>query len=274
MRMLPIHRLAALALCAAGPVLAQTPAGSAPGDVPPGARREGVVHVNAMKNPEMHTYRAVVAGMDMFDEQHALAPAVPRLQFAVSARNGAPLTGELPTVKLFADDFTLALPLDADGRLTVPRSQQAWDSKAELVMNRKRKTVRVWPWIHTPGLADNQRRLGDVRLECRVIMAVAKEEAPFWAVALVNSVLLTGDWCSFMKDRERSWSVTMPGELASATLIEGNRSAMLKVKGNAFEVPLSDPTWGNDALIEVTYAALPAPDGLTRTAGETPRTGP
>lgn len=142
----------------------------------PGATGEGVVHVNAIKNPEMHSYRAIAAGLDTFDEQHALAPAAPRLRFAVRRRGGGMLEGDLPTARLTGDEFTLALPVGADALFDVPRSQPAWDANAELVLSRKRKEVRVWPWVRTPGLADNERRLGDLRLECQVFVTVAKKE--------------------------------------------------------------------------------------------------
>ena len=268
--------LLALALCA-GPVLAQEAAIPAQ-DVMPGKDQAGVVHVNAMKNPEMHSYRAIVAGLDTFDELHALAPSVPRLLFAARARNGGPLSGELPAAKLSADDFSLALPVDDTGHFVVPRSRQAWDSKAELVLSRKRREVMVWPSIRTPGLPDNQRRLGDVRLECQVIIAVVKKEAPFYLIAMVNTVILTSDWCGFMKDKDRTWSVAMSSNLVSAVLRDGERSAALRIKDKQVQVPIGDTTWSNEALIEVTYApaadAAPAEAAATRTAAETPKTAP
>lgn len=255
MQRLSTSLLACMTLMMARPAPAQdTPQQ----DVAPGARREGVVHVNAMKNPEMHAYRAIAAGLDTFDDLHALAPAVPRLLFSVRARNGGPLTGDAPAARLAGDDFTLALPVDAAGIFAVPRSRAAWEANAELVLNRKRNAVRVWPEIRTPGLADNQRRLGDIRLECRVLIAIAKKEAPFWAVALGNTILMTSDWCGFLKDQERSWNVNMPAEVAAAVLREGDRTLALHVKGRDVEVPLSDPRWGNDALIDVEYATPPA----------------
>lgn len=263
----------ALAAACAGPALAQGQAqAQADGkpipaqDIVPSKERDGVVHVNAMKNPEMHSYRAIVAGLDTFDEYHALAPKVPRLLFQARSRNGGPLRGEVPGAKLSGDDdFSLALPLDADARFEVPRNARAWDTKAELVLSRKRNEVRVWPDIRTPGLAANQRRLGDVRLECRVLIAVAKKEAPFYAVALVNTLLLTGDWCSFLKDKDRNWGVHMPAELASATLRDGERSRELEVEGDEVKVPLFEPDWSDDAVIEVAYV-LPVPPVQTGAA--------
>jgi hypothetical protein len=221
----------------------------------PGTNGEGVVHVNAIKSPEMHSYRAIAAGLDTFDAQHALAPAVTQLRFAVRRPGGALLEGDLPTAKLTADEFTLALPVGTDALFDVPRSQQAWDANAELVLSRKRKEVRVWPHVRTPGLADNQRRLGDLRLECQVFVTVAKKEAPFWVVALANTVFLTGDWCSFFKDQDRTWSVNVESPLASAVLREGERTLPLKVKNRQFELPLYDPSWGNDAVVDLAFVA-------------------
>jgi len=243
-------------------------------DVVPSKDQTGVVHVNAMKNPEMHSYRAIVAGLDIFDELHALAPNVPRLLFAARSSDGGPLRGGMPSAKLSADDFSLALPLDEAAQFSVPRSRQAWDSKAELVLDRKRREVRVWPSIHSPGLRANQRRLGDIRLECQVVLAVAKKEAPLWAVALVNTVILTPDWCGFMKDKDRLWDVPMAAPLASAYIQDGTRSAALKVKGKRFQIPIGDTSWSNDALIEVAFAEQEEPALSTRTADGKPRTAP
>jgi hypothetical protein len=257
MRRLTPAMMLGLALLSSNAVRAQeTPAAQAPTqDVAPGAGHEGVVHVNAVKNPEMHAYRAIVAGLDKFDDEHALAPKVPKLLFKVSARNGTPLPGPLPSAKLTADDFDLPLPIDqASALFTVPRNQQAWDSKAEFRLSRKRNEVKAMPWIRSPGVPDNQRRLGDLRLQCKVMIAIAKEEIPLWADMLVDSILLTRDWCSFFKDQDRAWSEQVPAKLAAATLHEGERTLALKVHGREFELPLADPSWGNDAIVDLEFA--------------------
>lgn len=68
---------------------------------------------------------------------------------------------------------------------------KAWDSKAELRLSRKRKEAKVVPWVRSPGLLGTQRCLGDLRLECKVQIAIVKEEMPFWVDALVDSLILT-----------------------------------------------------------------------------------
>lgn len=224
----------------------------------------GTVHINAVKNPELHSYRAVVAGLDKFDELHALAPGVPQLRFQVRAAQGRTLGDGPLAARVAADDFSIPLALDQDLRFSVPRSQAAYDAKAELVLNRKKRDARFDTWVRTPGLADNQYRLGDVRLDCQVKIAIAKEEIPFWANALVNSLLLTTDWCSWFKGDtpkggDRSWSRDAAAQLSAATLRDGERTLALKVDGKSFRMPIGDTSWSNDAIVELEYAPAAEP---------------
>ena len=103
-------------------------------DVAPGAGKDGVVRVNALRNPEVHAYRAVVAGLDAFDAHHDLAPAVPRLLFQVQTTNGAPVEGELPKVKLSAatlHDGERSLPLTVRrAGFSVPIADSSWSNDA------------------------------------------------------------------------------------------------------------------------------------------------
>lgn len=280
MNMRPLHATLVLALVSS--LAAPGAAGAAQA-----ADEPGTVHINAVKNPELRAYRAIAAGLDTFDAQHALAPDVPQLRFQVEGRDGEALEGEWPVARIAADDFSIPLSLDEHARFSVPRSQAAWDAKAELILNRKKNEVRVETWVRTPGLPDNQYRMGDIRLDCRVKVAIGKAEIPFWAVGLVNGLLLTTDWCSWFKGEtpkggDRNWPRSANAKLSAATLRDGERSLALKVSGKSFRIPIGDTSWSNDALVEVTYAptasaAEPASGPaapLTRTAGETPRTAP
>jgi hypothetical protein len=250
---------------------ASIPAAAAEPDKDP-----GTVHINAMKNPELKSYRAIMAGLDKFDDLHALAPNVAQLRFQVDARGkGEKSPGAEPLVaRIAADDFSIPLTLDQDLRFSVPRSRAAYDAKAELILNRKKYEARVEPYVRTPGLADDRYRMGDVRLDCQVKVAIGKEEIPFWANALVNSILLTTDWCSWFKGEtpkggSRFWSHKAGAALSSATLREGERSVPLEVEGKSFRLPIGDTSWGNEAMIELVFdtsgakPAEPAPSAST-----------
>jgi hypothetical protein len=240
---------------------AAVPAGAADKD----KDEPGTVHVNAIKNPELHSYRAVVAGLDKFDELHALAPGVPQLRFQARMRRGKAPDGTPLAARIAADDFSIPLALDQDARFSVPRSQAAYDAKAELLLNRKKSEARFDTWVRTPGLPDNQYRLGDVRLDCQVKIAIAKEEIPFWANGLINGILLTTDWCSWFKGEtpkggNRVWSHEAGAALSAATLRDGARSMVLEIEDKSFRLPIGDRSWSNDAIVEVEFAAAaPAP---------------
>jgi hypothetical protein len=222
----------------------------------------GTVEVKGIRNPETHSYRALTAGLDTFEAQHALAPGVPHLLFQARTRSGklldeAMLKGAggsdaLGAVLAGDDGYALPLAFDEAGRFQVPRSQPALDADAELRLSKKRSDVRVWPYVRSPGLADNQRRLGDIRLECQVFVAIAKKEAPLHIVLLANAAMLGSDWCAFMKDADKTWSIAMPDTPAGAVLREGGRSTPLRVKGHKVEVPIGDTSWSNDAIVETT----------------------
>jgi hypothetical protein len=217
------------------------------------------VHINAMKDPELKNYRAIMAGLDKFDQLHALAPAIPQLRFQFEGKRML-IDGQLPAARIAADDFSIPLTPDQDRRLTIPRSQAAYDAKAELVLNRKKSEARVEAYVRTPGLPDNQYRMGDVRLDCQVKVAIGKEEIPFWANAMINTLLLTTDWCSWFKGAtpkggDRNWSHKATAKLSAATLRDGERSLALKVDGKNFRLPIGDTSWSNDAIVELEFAA-------------------
>ena len=119
-----------------------------------------------------------------------------------------------------------------------------------------RRFYQIVPEVRTPGLPENVRRLGDLRLECTVMIEIARKEIPLWGTVLVAGALGTRDWCSFLSEKERS--VPSPfhagAPLISAVLHEGKRSKLLAIENDEFRVGLSD--------------------ALTGTAAGTPRTAP
>lgn len=243
----------ALAACTLVALLAANPAAAVPGIDEP-----DTVKVNAIRNPEIHTYKAVLAGLDSFDKYHALAPDVPELRFRVRARGGAGLPQQ-PRVRIEGDrDFILPLDLDAAHRFSVPRSEAAEDAHGEVVLNQKRKLYNILPEVRTPGLPANVRRLGDLRLECKVMVAIAKEEIPLYWVVAINGLLLTRDWCNFThKSAMPDWGFDSDAPLVGAILQEGKRSKLLKADGDRFSVALGDTSWGDDALVELEFAPAP-----------------
>lgn len=233
------------------------------------------VHVNAIRDAEARRYKVIVAGMDAFERHRRLAPGVEALRFRVERRAHAD-TGLAPLARLEGDGgFILPLAVDADGEILMPRSAQALEADSELVLNQKRRDYRIEPRVRTSGLADHVRRLGDLRLECQVRVAMAKEEIGLMWTLTVNSLLLSTDWCGFMRDKKARFTFRTAHTIDKAYLEDGARSRNIEFSGKTYSVPLYDATWSDDALIQLGYApADSAPPELTGTAGETPRTVP
>lgn len=274
-----------LMACALGSLLCCGPAAAVPGVDEP-----STVHVSAMRNPEIKKYKAILAGLDSFDRHHALAPNVPELRFRIQPRRGAGLPQQPKVGIEGTHDFVLPLALDAANRFTVPRSEAALDADGELVLNQKRRYYQVVPEVRSPGLPDNVRRLGDLRLECRVMIDIAKDEIPLFWVLTLNGILMTRDWCSFFSERERSapFGFKAGAPVLAAILHDGNRSKSLETENDEFRVGIADAEWSDEALVELTLgepvakaaasgtngAADAATAAATGTAAGTPRTAP
>jgi hypothetical protein len=241
------------------------------------------VPVNGVKNPEMKSYRAVWKGLEKFEDEHELAPAVPKLLFRVMHNKNkhacigmcgttalaTPEEGAQFALRIAGDDLSVTVPVSRDGYFTVPRSEALYDANADLILNQKKGGYKMSVEVRTPGLPEYVRRLGDLRLECKVQVAIAKEEIPFWVVALANSILLTRDWCMASLGKEQvNFSFFSPTTLASARIAFGDRSEKLENGKHSFSVSLGDRSWPDDALVQLQYAPeqLTQPDQVARAA--------
>lgn len=260
----------ALALCTIGAVFGCGAAAAAGQTSAPD--NPDTVHVNAIRDAEARKYKVIVAGVDAFERHHQLAPRIDALRFRAE-RQRLEEGGLAPVARLEGDDgFVLPLPIDAEGDILMPRSKAALDAHSELVLNQKRLDYRIEPRVRTPGLTDHVRRLGDLRLECQVRVAMAKEEIGLMWTLTINSLLLTTDWCGFMRGKKLALSFRTKRIISNAFLEDGNRSRNVEFSHKTFSVPLYDSTWSDDALIQLTFEQTPP--ALTETAGETPRTAP
>lgn len=213
------------------------------------------VEVKGMKNPQMRSYRAIVAGLDAFDKHHALAPAADRLRFRLepaAANKDASVDGI--TMHIVGDGDPIAVPVDAAGLYAIPRDEAARRDNADLILNRKKDLFEGRVVVRSPGLAPHVRRMGDVRLECQATVAIVKEEIPFLLNTFLNGVFRTTNWCA---TDEFEMEVSATGALSAATLVWGERRKALKVHGSHAEMPVGDRSWPDDALVELTYNEAP-----------------
>jgi len=231
--------LIATLLAAAAPAFAQEAAPTA----------SETVQVSSIKDPALRPYRQMVRGLDAWEEKRALAPNA-SLRFEMITADGKPVAPDGMQLRIAGDKVDIAVPIDADSSFVLPRSQEAWDDKADLLLNRKKDGFRWRPRVRTPGVPEHARRLGDLRLECEVSAAVRKEEIPLLYRA---GAVAAGGLCKLPMV---GYVYRAPQRLASVSVVSGERRARLVMLegGEGFHAPLRDKSWDDDALVVYEFA--------------------
>lgn len=210
------------------------------------------VVVDGTRHPELKPYRVMSAGLDAFDEHRKLAPDA-ALKFRLLQADvmlGVSQKWDGVTLRVAGDQLSIPLPLEADGTFTLPRSQAAYDEDADLVVNRKKSTISFYTKVLTPGLPENVRRLGDLRLQCEVTIAIGKKELNFAQRAFYNTVLFGGDWCS---SRKATFGLLLDDWPMRVTLADKDTHRTLHADGYRIVTPIQDKSLSNDALITFEY---------------------
>jgi hypothetical protein len=145
------------------PALAAVPAASWAQDTPV-AR----VNVSSTRDPVDKSYRKMIKGMERFEREHAFAPRA-SLRFQLLPRT-PDVKMEGITLRVAGDTVTVPVPVAPDNSFVLPRNEQALREDAAVLANRKTTSMTWRATIETPGLPPGTRRLGDLRLECRVGM--------------------------------------------------------------------------------------------------------
>lgn len=209
------------------------------------------VDVRGTKDPDWKPYRTMVKGVTTFQANRTLAPLA-QLHFILRpVDSNASLKGV--TLRLASEDSSIDIPLSEDGIFDLPNDRDLVAANAELILNRKKNAMRWRPYIRTPGLLPNQRRLGDLRMECNIIWAVEYEDVPF---LMRNVFRMIGGPC---KSAKISVFFDADQQLSAAKISSGLRQAplVLGINKRTFMPPLEDASWNDDTLIELTPAHPP-----------------
>ena len=249
-RILICATLLALGAVAAAQDTAPTVPPTAP---PPDASQDQVVEVPGTKNPELKPYRIMHAGLVEFAERRAaLAPGAPELRFKLYPRYGA-LPPDDVALRIAGGDVSVSVPIAADATFALPDLPAALDSDADLLLNKRKGQFSWHAEVRTAGLPPNTLRLGDLRLECEVEVAIAKKEINF-AIKLAVNVALGSNWCQY---RKGSYFFDAPARYDSLTFIAGERRVEQQQghRQRMFKTPIADPSWPDDTLIEFQISA-------------------
>jgi hypothetical protein len=241
-----------------------------------------VVTVRDTRDPVDKSYRRMIAGMDRFEKERALAPDA-LLRFRLLPRSKT-IDMQGIAMKIVGDTMSLPVPLAADNSFTLPRNAQLWREDAALVANRKSSSMTWRVWVRTPGLPPGVRRLGDLRLECLAGMdsgLISNDPALIgWITGLLHhsdSVCSAADGDYLFFAERPLFGVTLHAgarreALPFRMLYAGGRQTPSSLAycdcqvllDRSYYAPLWDKSWPDDTLLEFEYmdddpaAAAPA----------------
>ena len=243
------------------------------------AQEAPALTVSGLRKPVDKSYRKMVKGMTLFEELRAMAPGA-SLRYRLWPRKPGTDMGGV-TLAVVGDSFELPIPVAADRTFTLGRYAKALDEDASVRPNRKAGSMTWRVDIRTPGVPADQRRLGDLRLECRVGMeAELVSHYPSILDRVMERVLGAGSFCDqreppylFFADRPL-FSVTLYAGARRRTLSAGELYAGLAhgrapgeelsycdceaLLAQAYYVPLGDRSWPDDTRVELEYMDGPS----------------
>jgi len=231
------------------------------------------ITINARGSPPAveKSYRKMIRGMDLFDREHGLSPGG-SLRFRLLPRKHDTDMRNI-AVEVAGKSVDFPVPVAPDGSFTLPRHQKAFDEDAIVTPNRGRQTMTWRSEIRTPGLPAGTRRLGDLRLECRVGMeAGLLSNAPTLAGRLLSALLDTPAYCDgpqplylFFADKPLFGVTLVHGarrEALASDMLYAGASINPQLEADlpycdcevlvdrTYFLPLGDRSWPDDTLVE------------------------
>ena len=237
--------------------------------------------ITGMRHPVDKSYRRMVQGMDLFAELHALAPNAELRYRVLPRRQGTDVDGV--ALQVVGNSVKQPVVLAADGTFTLGRDPKALAEDAVVSANRPADSMTWRADIRTPGLPPNTRRLGDLRLECRVGMrAGLVSQYPsvidrffdalqnpasycnqrevrylFFAEQPIFSVALRAGERREVMSAARLYAGVLRGQTPQAERRYCDCQALLD---RAYTLPLGDASWPDDTLVELQPMAAAATD--------------
>jgi hypothetical protein len=229
------------------------------------------VNVEAVRDVDEIPYRRFYQGMQVFAAHHGLAPAA-ALRFRLYPRaRGASFDGLVVTLVSGTTETPVAL--DANQTFTLPMDARLAADGAVVMTNRKAGTYAWRVDIRTPGLPPDTRRMGDLRLECKVDMKGAQLRRMVRDPSIM-ALAATGDPCTY-RTFENPFFADRP--VFNVTLVHGTRREAIAgnwmyansarflpeagyalvdwgyARDRQYTPAIADPGWPDDTLLEFEY---------------------
>ncbi|MEO7581117.1 MAG: hypothetical protein ABIT83_26220 [Massilia sp.] len=204
------------------------------------------VEITGQGSSALISYKALLAGMDAYERHKAKAPDS-ALYFNM-VRNRASVSMKGLTAELVGQKLRLPVTIAANNYLTLQRDAAAQADQADLVVNRVHDALRLEPAVISKSVKEVARRLGDMRLQCMVGHAIARERKSFMARVFTPEVTQCNEMRVYMSPwvARRYTGVVM----RDGARVESGGAATISSDGKMVKVRLDDLSWSDDTLID------------------------
>ncbi|WP_432381423.1 hypothetical protein [Duganella sp. P38] len=244
------------------------------------------VTVAATRDPVDKSYRKMLAGMDIFERNHALAPQA-TLRFQLLPRLPSTQLDGI-TLRVAGDSVSLPVTVAPDHTFTLERNQQAAQEDAALIASRKTSTLTWRAQVRSPNVPEGMRRLGDLRLECMVGVAAGLLSNNAQMFAWLGELFTSPERVCNNADGNYLFFAERP--VYAITLRDGERRAPLPFNAlyaggtqtpstlpfcdcqvlldRSYYAPIWDRSWSDDTLLSFEdMDSPPGPDDTAIAAG-------
>lgn len=240
------------------------------------------VTVSAARSPPAveKSYRRMVRAMDLFERERAVLAPQASLRFKLLPRQPGVSIDDLD-LNIVGSRTVVPLNVAPDRTFALERHPQAMAENAVVTPDRVARSMTWRAEVRTPGLPPGVRRLGDLRLECRVGMEAGLiSEQRHWFGRIVSALTDSPAYCD-TPDNRYVFFAERP--LFGVTLSHGERREQLPSQrlwagavgdpnlredlplcdcelllDRSFFLPLGDRSWPDDT--QVHFEFMEAPD--------------
>lgn len=225
-------------------------------------------------DPVEKSYQKMIRGMELFERMHGMAPNA-SLRFRLLPRRPGTNMDHID-LEVVGSTIAYQVPIAPDHTFTLERNQKALEEDAVVSPNRKKLSMTWRTEIRTPGLPPNTRRLGDLRLECRVGLEADLVSNTNPIIARIAHLFTGTEGYCDSKDTKYLFFADRP--LFSVALVAGARREILPIDqlyaqasddpglkydlpycdcevlvDRTYFLPLGDHSWPDDTLVELEY---------------------
>lgn len=229
------------------PLPAQTPL--PPANAEPD--QEAEIQVEGLAKPQDATLDQFREAQQAFEKyRESLAPSAPLLFELLPSNKQGITTESLDTVKLalVGEEDRIPITIGANHRFTMP-DLAPLKGKYKLFANVGKKPIIVVPHIYSPGTSKEDRRLGDLLLECQTFWGFYKSEVPF----ILRPAFAMVGGC---RSKKISIMTRMAGPIASVRVSDKGKTKDIALNPKfplSYRQPLYDKSLSNEARVTITY---------------------